>query len=246
MRLAGRAARDVLEIAATYCVPGVTTLEIDQVVAREISARGAMSAFHGYRGFPGQCCISINDEVVHGIGSPHRRLQYGDIVKLDVGLTLDGWIGDTAKTVPVGMISSDIQRLLDVTEEALRLAIKQARPGNRVGDISNAVETFAHRHGYSVVQELVGHGVGRRLHEDPQVPNFGQPHSGPKLKPGMTIAIEPMINMGVSHVIFHKDNWTVSTADGKPSAHFEHSVVITEHGADILTWPTPTTLQQKA
>src|SRR5678815_2742499 len=193
------------------------------------------SAFLGYKKFPGNICISVNEEVVHGIGGS-RRVQYGDIVKIDCGVIKDGWVGDTATTVPVGAIDPRIQRLLHVTEDALEIAIKHAQAGQRLGDLSSSVEEAVVANGYSVVREFVGHGVGRKLHEEPQVPNYGRPGTGPKLKPGMTIAIEPMVNMGGSAVRVLDDNWTVVTADGKPSAHFEHTVLITRDEPEILTW----------
>ncbi len=226
--------RDVLDAVSAMCAPGLTTAELDRACGELIVARGGRSAFLGYRGFPGNCCISVNEEVVHGIGGA-RRLQYGDIVKLDVGVMLDGWIGDSAVTVPVGVIAPATQRLLDVTEEALRLAIEQARPGNRVGDICHAVESSVTRHGYSVVREFVGHGVGRRLHEEPQIPNYGAAGSGPELRPGMVLAIEPMVNEGRADIVYREDKWTVATADGSLSAHFEHTVVVTEGDPEILT-----------
>jgi len=225
---------EVLEAMVALCVPGVTTKELDGACGTLIAERGARSAFLGYRGFPGNCCISVNDEVVHGIGGA-RRLQYGDIVKLDVGAMLDGWIGDSALTVPVGLIGPSTQKLLDVTEEALRLAIEKVRPGNRLGDVCHAVEAHVIRHGYSVVREFVGHGVGRRLHEEPQIPNYGTPGTGPELRPGMVLAIEPMVNEGRPEITYREDKWTVATVDGSLSAHFEHTVVVTEADPEILT-----------
>jgi methionyl aminopeptidase len=237
MRRSCALARDVLERAALLCVPGITTLELDRAVAEMIREAGAKSAFLGYRGFPGTCCISLNEEVVHGIGK-QRRVQYGDIVKLDVGVILDGWVGDTAMTVAVGGVSPDVEKLMAVTQEALRIALSHVQPGGRVGDVSAAIEEFSCKNGYTVVREFVGHGVGRKLHEEPQIPNFGKRGSGPKFKPGMTVAIEPMVNMGTPAVLVCNDNWTVVTADGKPSAHFEHTVLVTEHGHEVLTCQT--------
>jgi methionyl aminopeptidase len=199
-----------------------------------IQKSGGKSAFLNYRGFPGNICISINEEVVHGIGGT-RRIQYGDIVKLDVGIVLDGWVGDTATTVPVGAVDPDVARLLEVTQRALAKGVEQARAENRVGDISAAIENFVVKNGFSVVREFVGHGVGRCLHEEPQVPNYGQAGRGPKLKPGMTLAIEPMVNAGQGEVRVLADGWTVVTRDGKPSAHFEHTVLVTENEPEILT-----------
>lgn len=242
MRLAGEAAAQILNELATLVAPGVTTGEIDHAASQLMSDAGVRSAFLGYRKFPGHICISLNEEVVHGIGGP-RKIAYGDVVKMDVGIIRDGWIGDTAMSVPVGIIEPGIERLLTVTEEILRGAVNLARPGNRIGDISNYVETEAHKNGYSVVREFVGHGVGRSLHEDPQVPNFGKRGTGPKMKAGMTIAIEPMINMGKSKVRVLADKWTAVTEDGLPSAHFEHTVLITDNLPEVLTWPRKTLLK---
>jgi methionyl aminopeptidase len=242
MRRAGEAAAEILNELSTLVAPGVTTGEIDHAASQLMSEAGVRSAFLGYRKFPGHICISLNEEVVHGIGS-QRRIAYGDVVKMDVGIVCDGWIGDTAMSVPVGIIDPEIERLLTVTEEILDGAVALARPGNRVGDISNFVETQSTAHGYSVVREFVGHGVGRQLHEDPQVPNFGKRGTGPKLKAGMTLAIEPMINMGVANVRVLADKWTAVTADGLPSAHFEHTVLITDNQPEVLTWPRKTLLK---
>ena len=239
MRRAGEAAADILNELATRVAPGVTTGEIDHAASQLMSEAGVRSAFLGYRKFPGHICISINEEVVHGIGGP-RRIAYGDIVKMDVGIIRDGWIGDTATSVPVGIIDPETEHLLAATEEILQGAVELARPGNKVGDISHFVETQAASHGFSVVREFVGHGVGRQLHEDPQVPNFGKRNTGPKLKAGMTLAIEPMINMGKSKVRVLADKWTAVTADGLPSAHFEHTVLITDNLPEVLTWPRKT------
>ncbi|HEX5175726.1 MAG TPA: type I methionyl aminopeptidase, partial [Chthoniobacteraceae bacterium] len=200
-----------------------------------IAEEKCTSAFLGYRGFPGNICISLNEEVVHGLGGA-RRIQYGDIVKLDIGVIKDGWVGDTARTVPAGMIDAKVQRLLQVTEETLEIAITHAQNGRRLGDLCAAIEEEVVANGYSVVREFVGHGVGRNLHEEPQVPNYGRRGSGPKLRPGMTLAIEPMVNMGTSAVRVLEDNWTVVTMDSLPSAHFEHTVLITKAEPEILTW----------
>jgi methionyl aminopeptidase len=235
MREACRAAGTVLERVAALIRPGVTTREIDQAAADYIAQEKCTSAFLGYRGFPGNICISLNEEVVHGIGGP-RRIQYGDIVKLDIGVIKEGWVGDTARTVPAGMIDAKVQRLLQVTEETLEIAISHAQNGRRLGDLCAAIEEEVVANGYSVVREIVGHGVGRKLHEEPQVPNYGRRGSGPKLRPGMTLAIEPMVNMGTSAVRVLEDNWTVVTMDSLPSAHFEHTVLITKGEPEILTW----------
>ena len=242
MRLAGEAAATILNKLAEMVAPGVTTGEIDHAASQLMSDAGVRSAFLGYRKFPGHICISLNDEVVHGIGGP-RRIVYGDVVKMDVGIIRDGWIGDTATSVPVGIIDPDVERLLTITEQILNGAVKLAVTGNRVGDISNYVQSEAEKNGYSVVREFVGHGVGRQLHEEPQVPNFGKRGSGPKLKPGMTLAIEPMINLGKAKVKILSDKWTAVTADGLPSAHFEHTVLVTDNNPEVLTWPRKTLLK---
>jgi len=242
MRIACRAASEVLDRVSALVRPGITTGEIDQAAADLMADAKCTSAFLGYRGFPGNICISLNEEVVHGIGG-RRRIQYGDVVKLDIGVVKDGWVGDTATTVPVGMIDEKLQRLLTVTEATLELAITYAHSGKRLGDLGAAVEDEVVANGYSVVREFVGHGVGRKLHEEPQVPNYGRRGTLEKLKPGMTIAIEPMVNMGGSGVKVLDDKWTVVTLDGKPSAHFEHTVLITKGEPEILTWRKKTLLK---
>jgi len=236
MRRAGETAARILNDLTDLVAPGRTTGEIDHAAARLMAEADVRSAFLGYKKFPGHICISLNEEVVHGIGGP-RRIQYGDIVKMDVGIIREGWIGDTATSVPVGIIDPQTERLLVTTEQILAGAVKLARPGRRVGEISDYIEQQARANGFSVVREFVGHGVGRQLHEEPQVPNFGKRNSGPVLKPGMTIAIEPMINMGKAKVRILSDKWTAVTADGQPSAHFEHTVLITEDSPEVLTWP---------
>jgi methionyl aminopeptidase len=235
MRLACRSASIVQQRLCGLVRPGITTREIDEAAADFMAEENCRSVFLGYRGFPGQICISVNEEVVHGIGGP-RRIQYGDIVKIDCGVIKDGWVGDTATTVPVGVVDENVSRLLRVTEETLELAISHALPGRRLGDMCSAIEAEVVANGYTVVREFVGHGVGRQLHEEPQVPNYGRKGSGPKLKPGMTLAIEPMVNMGTAAVKVLADKWTVVTSDGKPSAHFEHTVLITKGEPEILTW----------
>ncbi len=234
MRLAGEAAAKVLEHLASLVEPGRTTGEIDRIAGEMIAKLGGKSAFLGYHRFPGQTCISVNEEVVHGIGGP-RRLAYGDIVSIDVGVLLNGWIGDTARTVFCGLVAPETERLCRATEAMLMSAIPFATAGRRLGDLSAHIEQEALRQGFSVVKEFVGHGVGRQLHEEPQIPNFGKAGKGPKLKPGMTLAIEPMINIGSSDVKVLSDKWTVVTADGKPSAHFEHTILVTEAEPEILT-----------
>lgn len=234
MREACRTASTVLDKISALVRPGVTTKEVDEAAADFMADAQCKSAFLGYKDFPGHICISINEEVVHGIGGS-RRVKYGDIVKIDCGVVKDGWVGDTATTVAAGVIDPRIQRLLQVTEGALELGIQKAWAGRRVGDIGAAIEDEVVANGFSVVREFVGHGVGRKLHEEPQVPNYGRPGTLQKLKPGMTIAIEPMVNMGASSIRILDDNWTVVTTDGQPSAHFEHTVLITSGEPEILT-----------
>lgn len=235
MREACASAAKVLDKLAMLVRPGVTTADIDEAASDFMADEQCRSAFLGYRKFPGNICISVNEEVVHGIGGS-RRIQYGDIVKLDVGVIKGGWVGDTAKTVPVGAIKPTWSRLLAVTEDILDRVIPIARAGSRVGDISAFIEDEVLANGYNVVREFVGHGVGRNLHEEPQIPNFGRAGTGPRLKPGMTLAIEPMVNMGGAAVRTLDDDWTVVTADQMPSAHFEHTVLITKGAPQILTW----------
>ena len=234
IRRAGRIVAEVLRDLRQMAQPGVTTRELDRYAEAKIRARGGIPTFKGYRGFPASICTSINEEVVHGIPSD-RKLQAGDIVGIDCGVTLDGYVADAAITVPVGEVSEELQRLSRVTEEALYRAIAQARVGNRLYDISYAVQSYAEAHGYSVVRDFCGHGVGRQMHEDPQVPNFGTPGRGLRLRPGLVLAIEPMLNMGTYEVEIAEDGWTVRTVDRKPSAHFEHTIAITERGPIILT-----------
>ncbi|QQL45036.1 type I methionyl aminopeptidase [Sulfuriroseicoccus oceanibius] len=234
MRAAGEAARDVLLATADVIKPGVTTGEVDQFAAEMIAKMGLKSAFLGYHGFPGTICISMNEEVVHGIGG-ERRIQLGDIVKIDVGVVKDGWIGDNAITVPVGDMDPLTHRLLYATEESLHAAIEHAVDGNMLGDLCASVEEVVVAHGFRVVREFVGHGVGRKLHEEPQVPNFGRKGARPKLKEGMILAIEPMVNAGSAAVRILEDDWTVVTRDGAFSSHFEHTVAVGKKKAEILT-----------
>jgi len=219
--------------------PGITTYDLDQIGRDLIASFGARSACHGYqlhsRRYPAYTCLSVNEEVVHGIGSLKRILRDGDIISLDVVVEYNGYIGDNATTVPVGAIAPGTAELLKVTEEALYLGIKQAVAGNRIGDISHTVQTYVEARGFGVVREMVGHGVGRTMHEEPQIPNFGRRNSGEKIKPGMTLAIEPMVNLGRHEVRTLADGWTVVTSDGTPSAHFEHTVLTTDSGPEILT-----------
>jgi methionyl aminopeptidase len=236
MRPACTLAGTVLDEVAAFVKPGVTTREIDLFAASRIKQHGAKSAFLGYRKYPCNICISVNEQVVHGLAST-RRVEFGDIVSLDVGVVYNGFIGDTARTVAVGGCGVHAQRLMDVTEKALYEGIAQAVPGKRVTDISRAVQNYVEGNGFSVVREFVGHGVGRSMHEEPQVPNFVDPKSNQKLRAGMTIAIEPMVNAGTRSVKILNDGWTVITQDGSLSAHFEHTVLVTEGEPEILTWP---------
>jgi methionyl aminopeptidase len=236
MRPACAVAGTVLDEIAAFIRPGLTTRQVDEFAAGRISAHGAKSAFLGYRKYPCQTCLSVNDEVVHGLATD-RELNFGDIVSVDVGVFYKGFVGDTARTVAVGGCGVAAQRLMDVTERALYAGIAAAVPGNRVTDISRAVQNYVEGNGFSVVREFVGHGVGRAMHEEPQVPNFVDRKMNDKLRPGMTIAIEPMVNAGQAAVKILKDGWTVVTQDGSLSAHFEHTVLITDGGPEILTWP---------
>lgn len=234
MRVSGRAAAEVLEELKASVQAGVKTKELDKLAAELTRKKNATPAFLGYHGYPAHVCVSINEEVVHGIPG-ERVIQNGDIVSLDFGLFIDGYCGDAAVTVPVGEVTPEKRRLLEVTEKSLYAGIEQARPENRLFDISHAVQTIVEENGFSVVRDFVGHGIGRSMHEDPQVPNFGPAHRGPKLKPGMVLAIEPMVNMGGYEVRILEDKWTVVTQDRTASAHFEHTVAILENGPEILT-----------
>jgi methionyl aminopeptidase len=236
MRPACAVAGKVLAEITAFIKPGLTTRQVDEFAAARIKSHGAKSAFLGYRKYPCQTCISVNDEVVHGLAGG-RELCFGDIVSVDVGVIYKGFVGDTARTVAVGGCGVLAQRLMDVTERALHEGIAAAVPGNRVTDISRAVQNYVEGNGFSVVREFVGHGVGRSMHEEPQVPNFVDPKSNQKLRPGMTLAIEPMVNAGQPGVKILKDGWTVVTQDGSLSAHFEQTVLVTESEPEILTWP---------
>ena len=241
MRNAGRVAANVLDKLAALVKPGITTYDLDHACKDLIAGYGAVSACYNYPNgrlrYPSYVCISTNEEVVHGIGSLKRVLKEGDIVSLDVSLIYDGFVGDNTRTVRVGKVSDEVEKLLQVTEQSLYLGIEQARPGNRIGDISHAIQQHVESNGFSIVREFVGHGVGAAMHEEPQIPNYGRPHTGPRLHPGMTLAIEPMVNMGRPGIAFADDGWTAYTKDRKPSAHFEHTVLVTEQGAEILTIP---------
>jgi len=235
MRIAGQAASEVLMELVKAVEPGRTTLEIDQLAKELMKERDCKSAFLGYRGFRGQICISVNEEIVHGIGGP-RKIQPGDVVKLDVGVVKSGFIGDNAITVAVGEIAEETRRLLVATEESLFAAINHARAGERLADLCGAVEEHVRPLGFTVVREFVGHGVGRDLHEEPQVPNYRPQGKSPILEPGMTLAIEPMVNAGTASIRILDDGWTVITTDKKPSAHFEHTVLVTDGEPELLTW----------
>lgn len=245
MRAACRLASQILEGISTMICPGMTTKEIDLAAARLMADAGCRSAFLGYKKFPGNICISLNDEVVHGIGS-QRRIQYGDLVKLDIGVILNGFVGDTAATVPIGEVSEEVQRLLEVTENALYAGIEKAREGRRLSAVCAAIQDAVEQNGFSVVREFVGHGVGRHLHEEPQIPNYRTAGATAKLKAGMTLAIEPMVNLGKAGVMLLPDNWTVVTTDHTPSAHFEHTILVTKGEPEILTWREKTSSKLKA
>jgi len=236
MRRSGRIVRQVLEAARDAVAPGRSTMELERVAERKIRDLGAKPAFKGYYNYPCVLCTSINNEIVHGIPSDARLLKPGDIVSIDCGVVLDGYYGDAAITVPVGDgISPELQKLLDVTRESLSRGIEAARVGNTVGDVGAAVQTIVESNGFSVVREFVGHGIGTKLHEEPQVPNFGKPGHGPKLRDGMVLAIEPMVNMGRPETRLLDDKWTAVTEDGSYSAHFEHCIAVTRNGPVILT-----------
>jgi methionyl aminopeptidase len=235
MRLANRLAARIRDTLAARLTPGMTTGDLADLADKMIKDAGAKSAFLGYRGFPGIICTSVNNEVVHGIPSAKRRIQRGDIVSVDIGVILNGFVGDTAKTIMVGVTDPEILRLIRTGDEALAAGIAAARPGNRLGDISNAIEKVIRKAGFAIVEDFVGHGVGRSLHEDPQIPNYGPAGRGPKLKSGMTFAIEPMINMVSPDVEVLQDGWTVLTRDRRPSCHVEHTIAIRDGDPEILT-----------
>lgn len=237
LREAGRITGIARATARAALREGITTAELDAVVARSIEREGAQSNFKGYHGYPAHICVSVNDQVVHGIPGP-RRLQLGDVVSVDLGAVSHGYHGDSAFTVALGPVPDRVQELIRITEECLAAGIAEARPGRHVGDISCAVETLARRYGFGVVQEFVGHGIGRAMHEDPQIPNYGAAGEGPRLREGMVIAIEPMITLGHEAVRVLEDGWTVVTEDGSVAAHFEHSVLVAEE-PEILTLESP-------
>lgn len=234
MREAGRIVAGALAELGTHIAPGVTTGELDRIAEEYLRRHDAIPAFKGYRGFPASICASVNEEVVHGIPGL-RKLEAGDIISIDIGAVKNGYVGDATVTFPVGDIDSGKEKLLAVTRAALEEGIKKAVAGNRLSDISHAIQTYVEDWGFSVVREYVGHGIGRAMHEDPQIPNFGPPGYGPRLRVGMVLAIEPMVNAGTFEVSTLPNRWTVVTRDGQPSAHFEHTVAITENGPEILT-----------
>lgn len=238
MRAAGKVLAGILEVLRAEVRPGVATGDLDAIAERMIRDAGAVPSFKGYGSnppFPGSICASINDEVVHGIPSPRRRLVDGDLVSIDIGCILDGWHADCARTWAVGRVPREVTELVDATRRGMEAGIAAAVPGNRIGDIGHAIESLAQRHGYGVVRPFVGHGIGQQMHEEPQVPNYGRPGTGLLIEPGMCFAIEPMFNIGGDEVFVEDDGWTVRTADGSLSAHFENTVAVTEHGPDVLT-----------
>jgi len=235
MRKASQVVAEAHKALLAAVEPGMSTLDLDKIAEKEIKARGAKVAFKGYRGFPGTLCVSINNEVVHGIPSAKRILAEGDIISFDLGAIVEGFYGDSAVSVGVGTISEEAKKLLKITEESLYKGIEQMLPGNRIGDIGAAVQRHAEDAGYGVVREFVGHGIGRALHEDPPVPNYGNAGTGMRLQPGMVLAIEPMVNIGTADVKVLEDNWTAVTCDGSLSAHFEHTIAVTEEGPEVLS-----------
>lgn len=234
MRRAGQIVAETLRDLRQMVEAGVTTKELDAVAERKIRAAGAYPTFKGYHGYPATICASVNDEVVHGIPSD-RKLREGDLIKIDCGATLDGYVGDAAISVPVGAVPAEIEKLTEATRESLFKAVEKMVPGNRLFDVSHAVQEYVEARGYSVVREYCGHGIGQRMHEDPQVPNYGRPGTGPALREGWVLAIEPMVNLGAHHVSLDADGWTVRTRDGSFSSHYEHTIAVTEDGPVVLT-----------
>ncbi len=249
MRKACRIAADVLDRLCAIVAPGMSTLEIDNRAKELISEYGATSASYNYKSgrlrYPSYICISVNEEIVHGIGRADKILKMGDVVSLDVCVIYDGWVGDNARTVCVGPVSAEVERLLRVTREAMHMGIDQARVGNRVGDISNCIQRHVEANNFGIVREFVGHGVGRGLHEEPQVPNYGARGRGPRLAPGMTICIEPMVTLGSPSLKMGPDGWVALARDGKPAAHFEHTILITDGDPEILTRPSSEAVANK-
>jgi methionyl aminopeptidase len=235
MRISGAILRQVHNTIAPHVVPGASTMDLERIAVEKIASLGAIAAFKGYHGFPAALCTSINDEVVHGMPNAKRVLKSGDILSIDCGCIVDGFYSDAAVTYPIGEVSATTRKLLASTQRSLEAAIQQCQVGGRLGDISSAVQQICEADGFGVVREFVGHGIGRSMHEDPQVPNFGDAGKGPRLKPGMVLAIEPMINAGAPEVRVLKDGWTAVTIDGSYSAHFEHTVAITKDGPQVLT-----------
>lgn len=235
MRRASRVVAEVLSKLRPLVRPGVSTAELDRFAEKSVRELGAVPAFLGYRGYPATLCVSINEEIVHGIPSPKRFVKAGDIVSLDMGAVADGFYGDAALTVAAGEISPQARRLMEVTRESLARALSAVKAGARLGDVSNAVEACAKANGMAVVREFTGHGIGRKLHEEPSIPNFGRPGTGPELKAGMTLAIEPMLCLGRADVVVKNDGWTAVSADGSLAAHYEHTVAVTEGGCEVLT-----------
>ncbi|PGZ98904.1 type I methionyl aminopeptidase [Bacillus pseudomycoides] len=234
MREAGKIVALTHQELKKHIAPGITTKELDQIAEKTILKYGAVPSFKGYNGFPGSICASVNEELVHGIPGK-RKLQEGDIISIDIGAKYNGYHGDSAWTYPVGNISESVQKLLDVTEKSLYLGLEHAKPGERLSNVSHAIQTYVEDNGLSIVREYVGHGIGQNLHEDPQIPHYGPPNQGPRLKPGMVICVEPMVNQGRRYVKTLSDDWTVVTVDGKWCAHFEHTIALTEAGYEILT-----------
>ena len=239
MRTANQLVADVLGVLEAAVAPGVTTLDLDQLAERLVREGGAEPAFKGYRGFPATLCASVNEQVVHGIPAATTVLREGDIISLDLGVKMGGFYGDSAVTVPVGRVPEKTQSLLRVTRESLDLALQQVRPGGRLSDLGHAVQTWVEKHGFSIVREFVGHGIGEKLHEEPQIPNYGQPGRGPKLAVGMVLAIEPMVAMGKPETRVLNDGWTAVTRDGSLAAHFEHTVAVSPSGCEVLTARRP-------
>lgn len=236
LRESNRIVAQILASLRDFIRPGVTTKELNRLAERLTRQKGATPAFKGYNGYPATLCVSVNEEIIHGIPGP-KRLREGDLVSLDMGVRYRGYYGDAAITLPVGKVNQRARKLLQVTKEALKRAIEVAVPGNRLSDISYAIQSYAEGEGFSVVREFVGHGIGKRLHEDPQIPNYGPPHRGPFLKVGMVLALEPMVNVGTWRAELLSDSWTAVTADGSLSAHFEHTIAITDDGPLILSRP---------
>ena len=240
MHRAGLVVHEVLAALRSAVKPGISTMDLEKLAEEKIAGRPGKAAFKGYRGYPCVLCTSVNGEIVHGIPSPKRKLREGDIVSIDFGMEVDGYYGDSAVTVPVGKIRPEVQKLLDVTRESLDRAIDKMRPGNRLGDVGHAVQSWVEQNGFSVVREFVGHGIGTKMHDEPNLPNYGDEGRGARLQEGMVIAVEPMVNAGSPEVRM-RDEWVAETADGSPSAHFEHTVAVTANGPWILTRPKDVT-----